>query len=201
MPAAIPIEVTASQQRKLKRIVKAKTSSQRDVFRARIILGLAQGLSHDEIAKEQSVSLLAIGRWRKRWSGQGSGGSPRRPWEGTQATAFGQGCRTGLELARTRAPHGGPWSVRGMASETGLSKSSVQRLWSADQLQPHRVRDFKLSKDLRFEEKFWDVVGLYLDPPSRPWCSAAMKRAPVSDSRTHPARTAFGPGTHSHPDP
>ena len=60
MPAAIPIEVTASQQRKLKGIVKAKTSSQRDVFRARIILGLAQGLSHDAIAKEQSVSLLAL---------------------------------------------------------------------------------------------------------------------------------------------
>ena len=54
-----------------------------------------------------------------------------------------------------------------MASETGLSKSSVQRLWSAHQLQPHRVRDFKLSKDLRFEEKFWDVVGLYLDPPEQ----------------------------------
>ena len=71
MPAAIPIEVTASQQRKLKRIVKAKTSSQRDVFRARIILGLAQGLSHEEIAKEQSVSLLAIGHWRKRWAAKG----------------------------------------------------------------------------------------------------------------------------------
>ena len=54
-----------------------------------------------------------------------------------------------------------------MASETGLSKSSVQRLWSAHQLEPHRVRDFKLSKDLRFEEKFWDVVGLYLDPPEQ----------------------------------
>jgi hypothetical protein len=54
-----------------------------------------------------------------------------------------------------------------MASETGLSKSSVQRLWSAHKLQPHRVRDFKLSKDLQFEEKFWDVVGLYLDPPEQ----------------------------------
>ena len=97
MPAPVPIEVTGSQQRELKRIVNAKTSSQRDVFRARIILGLAQGLSHDEIAKEQSVSLLAIGRWRKRWAAKGFEGSPRRPWEGTQATAFGQGCRRGLE--------------------------------------------------------------------------------------------------------
>src|SRR4029453_14935179 len=54
-----------------------------------------------------------------------------------------------------------------MARQTGLSKSSVQRLWSANQLQPHRVRDFRLSKDLQFEEKLWDVVGLYLDPPDR----------------------------------
>ena len=98
---------------------------------------------------------------------QGLGRTQRRPWTGTQTAAFGQGCRTGLESARTRAPHGGPWSVRTMASETGLSKSSVQRLWSAHKLQPYRVRDFKLSKDLRFEEKLWDVVGLYLDPPDR----------------------------------
>jgi transposase len=54
-----------------------------------------------------------------------------------------------------------------MACETGLSKSSVQRLWSAHDLKPHRVRGFKLSKDLRFEEKFWDVVGLYLNPPEQ----------------------------------
>src|SRR6476620_4358729 len=167
MPAAIPIEVTASQQRKLKRIVKAKTSSQRDVFRARIILGLAQGLSHEEIAKEQSVSLLAIGRWRKRWAAKGLEGLQDAPGRGRKPRLSARAVGRALSLARTRAPHGGPWSVRGMASETGLSKSSVQRLWSAHQLQPHRVRDFKLSKDLRFEEKFWDVVGLYLDPPEQ----------------------------------
>ena len=60
MPAAIPIEVTSEQQRELRRIVTAKTSSQRDVFRARIILSLAGGLSHQEISREQGVSLLAI---------------------------------------------------------------------------------------------------------------------------------------------
>ena len=54
-----------------------------------------------------------------------------------------------------------------MARQTGLSKSSVQRLWAAHELPPHRVRAFKLSQDLQFEEKFWDVVGLYLDPPDR----------------------------------
>ncbi len=54
-----------------------------------------------------------------------------------------------------------------MARETGLSKSSVQRLWSAHAIAPHRLKSFKLSKDLAFEEKFWDVVGLYLNPPDR----------------------------------
>ena len=54
-----------------------------------------------------------------------------------------------------------------MARETGLSKSSVQRLWSAHAIAPHRLKSFKLSKDLAFEEKFWDVVGLYLHPPDR----------------------------------
>lgn len=62
MPAPVRIQVRKSQQRELERIVKAKTSRQRDVFRARIIRGLAQGLSQEEIVKEQSVSLLAIGR-------------------------------------------------------------------------------------------------------------------------------------------
>ena len=86
-----------------------------------------------------------------------------------------------------------------MASETGLSKSSVQRLWSAHQLQPHRVRDFKLSKDLRFEEKFWDVVGLYLDPPEQALGSAAMKRARLRLSNAPSpdclwARDTFAPG-------
>ena len=57
-----------------------------------------------------------------------------------------------LSLARTQAPHGGAWSVRTMARQTGLSKSSVQRLWSAHQLQLHRVRHFKLSNHLQFEK-------------------------------------------------
>ena len=108
MPAAVPIEVSESQQRELERIVKAKTSRQREVFRARIILGLARGLSHQEISEEQSVSLLAIGRWRKpglreAWKGsktpQEGGGKP-----GLSAKAVGRA----LSLARTQRRTAGP---------------------------------------------------------------------------------------------
>jgi transposase len=87
MPAPVAIEVTESQQRELERIVKAKTSRQRDVFRARIILGLAQGLSHEEIAKEQLVSLLAIGGWRKRWAAKGLEGL-KEPRDGDAKRGF-----------------------------------------------------------------------------------------------------------------
>ena len=69
-----------------------------------------------------------------------------------------------------------------MARETGLSKSSVQRLWSAHSFAPHRLEGFKLSKDLAFEEKFWDVVGLYLNPADRALLSVAMRRASVRPS-------------------
>jgi transposase len=167
MPAAIAIEVSSEQQRELQRIVTAKTSSQRDVFRARIILALAEGLSHQEISREQGVSLLAIGRWRKRWAAEGLEGLKDAPGRGRKPTIAASAIRSALSLAARQAPGGGPWSVRAMARETGLSKSSVQRLWSTHAIAPHRLKSFKLSKDLAFEEKFWDVVGLYLNPPDR----------------------------------
>ena len=87
MPASVRIEVSATQKRELMRIVNAKTSSQREVFRARIIWGLARGLSHQEIAEEQSES---FGHWSlaEAMGGQGLGGAPRRPWTRTQAAAF-----------------------------------------------------------------------------------------------------------------
>src|SRR4029434_2165886 len=98
MPAPVPIEVTASQQRELKAIVKAKTSSQRDVFRARIILGLAEGLYHEEIAKEQTVSLLAIGRWRKRWAARGLEGLKDAPGRGRKPQLPAKAVRAVLRL-------------------------------------------------------------------------------------------------------
>jgi transposase len=59
------------------------------------------------------------------------------------------------------------WSTRTMARELSLSKNTVQRLWQANDLKPHRIRLFKLSHDQDFVGKFWDVVGLYLDPPTK----------------------------------
>ena len=57
------------------------------------------------------------------------------------------------------------WSCRTMAKAQGVSPATVQRIWSARELKPHRVKTFKLSGDKRFEDKLVDVVGLYLNPP------------------------------------
>src|SRR4030095_1588665 len=114
MPAPVPIEVTENQQRELERIVKAKTSRQRDVFRARIILGLAQGLSHEEIAGKQSVSLLAIGRWRKRWAAKGLEGLRDAPGRGRKARLSVKAVGRPLSLGRT-------------ALESGAHASSARR--------------------------------------------------------------------------
>ena len=54
-----------------------------------------------------------------------------------------------------------------MARHVGLSKDAVQRLWTANDLKPHHTRTFKLSNDPHFEQKFWDVIGLYLNPPDK----------------------------------
>ena len=96
MPAAIAIEVSSEQQRELQRIVTAKRSSQRDVFRARIILSSAEGLSHEEISRKQGVSFLAIGRWRKRWAAKGLEGLKDAPGRGRKPTIAATAIRSAL---------------------------------------------------------------------------------------------------------
>src|SRR5271166_3941285 len=63
--------------------------------------------------------------------------------------------------------HYGRWSVRSMGRHAGLSHSTVQRIWAKNELKPHLIKTLKLSNDPKFEEKFWDVIGLYLDPPAK----------------------------------
>ena len=76
-----------------------------------------------------------------------------------------------IEQVITRATQPPPprkrWSVRTMARAVGMSPDSVQRIWRANDIKPHLVKIFKLSNDKQFEEKFWDVIGLYLNPPER----------------------------------
>ena len=148
--------------------VRRRSTSQAWALRCRIILGCATGASNKDVAEKVGSTPHAVGRWRSRFvehriAGLGDmprSGAPRTVTDGQVAELIA----ATLERTPKDATH---WSTRSMAAATGLSQSTVSRIWRAFGLQPHRVETFKLSADPYFIDKVHDVVGLYLDPPER----------------------------------
>jgi len=161
------IRVTTEEKQELEEIVDAKTSTQRELFRAKIILQCAKGLDNTEVAERLRTSANTVGMWRRRFVCEGMLGL---------TDAAGRGRKSFLELAKVKKvideavkpPSGrSHWSCRKMAEYSGVSKSQVNKIWRDNDIKPHIVTTFKLSKDKNFEEKFWDVVGVYLNPPDK----------------------------------
>jgi transposase len=159
--------LSAEQRSELNRLVRAPSSAQKLVTRARIALLAAEGKDNDEIACELGTSRVTVGLWRQRVLDLGLAGLEEAPRPGRPVQA--DSARVRKVLTEVVQPPKGRarWSCRSMARHSGLSASTVQRLWAANDLKPHRTRTFKLSTDRQFEAKFWDVIGLYLDPPTR----------------------------------
>ena len=147
--------------------VRGGNTPQKLARRARVVLLAEDGLGPVEIARQVAMTRQSVQLWRARYLEGGLDalddlpGRGRKPWLAEQTV--------GRVLSEaTRPPPGRKrWSCRTMARHLGLSKSAVQAIWSANDIKPHRVQTFKLSKDPRFEEKFWDVIGLYLNPPGK----------------------------------
>lgn len=163
----IPLTIDSVQRGELERVVKSPTSSQRAVLRARIILLKAEGLSQEATAAKAGVRRRIVGKWCGRFArlglagladAKGRGRRSRIPEE-RKAVVITQAVRPPANRKR--------WSVRTMAAHAGVSVGTVHRLWQANDIKPHLTRTFKLSTDKRFEEKFWDVTGLYLNPPHK----------------------------------
>jgi transposase len=163
------LTMTDDQRTTLEAWVRAKTSPQRTVLRARICLLAADGLSNNLIAKRLCTSRPTVIQWRKRFQERGPTGLSEDAPHGPSPRALpAERVKTMVEATlHTTPPDATHWSVRSMAKAQGLSKSTVQRIWDAHGLQPHRVETFKLSKDKRFVEKLTDVVGVYLNPPDK----------------------------------
>jgi putative transposase len=136
------------------------------VRRAKIILLSASGKNDREIAPQLETSRNTVGLWRRRFLAQGVSGlydelRPGRP-RPISDERVAQLVRKTLKSKPKAATH---WSIRQIADETGVSKSTVHRIWQAFGLQPHRQKQFKLSSDPFFVEKVRDIVGLYLNRP------------------------------------
>jgi transposase len=161
------IALAAEEAEELSRRARATTVSVRDRRRAEIIVLSAQGLTQQRIAEQLGISRVAVNRWVGRFALHRLDGLSDRAGRGRKPWLPQTAVQQVVEQAVTPPPHLGRWSCRTMARVAGVSPASVQRLWAASDIKPHLSRTFKLSNDKRFEEKFWDVIGLYLNPPDK----------------------------------
>ena len=137
-----------------------------DVFRARLILALADGFSYREIEKRLHTSSPTIARWAQRFQQHRMDGlNPRH--KGSRPRVVTAAVQARILRRTLQAPLDGSthWTCRKLALTLGVSKSSVQRVWSQAQLKPHRLDRYMASNDPEFESKAADIIGLYLNPP------------------------------------
>jgi transposase len=155
------------QRQQLEGLIRATTASQADVLRARIILLAALNWPNEEIAAELNTSEPTVCKWRRRFARHGLAGLQDQVRSGRPAELSTAALNAVLTKVTQPLKGRGRWSCRSMARHAGLSKSWVQQLWFRNDLKPHQTRTFKLSNDKQFEQKFWDIVGLYLAPPQQ----------------------------------
>lgn len=165
--SVLKLELSEQQRRELSRLVRAPTSTQREVRRARIVLLRAEGKTQEATAQEVGVNRPVVAVWERRFRRNGMAGLIDAKGRGRKGSISPQTAERVLTEA-VQPPAGCTrWSVRAMARHMRVSPATVQRLWSTNDIKPHLVRTFKLSRDKNFEAKFWDVIGLYLNPPDR----------------------------------
>ncbi len=168
MRTGISITITPSQRRQLKAIVGDRNARQKHVWRAQIVLLSADRVGTVEIMHRTGRSKTCVWRWQERFMAEGTAGLLRDKTRPSRIPPLRQD-QIDRVLALTAAdpPHQAThWAATAMAKAVGISPSSVQRIWRAHHLAPHRVKTFKLSRDPKFAEKLRDVVGLYVDPPA-----------------------------------
>ncbi len=168
MRTGVTVQLSPTDHKRLQAIVDDRNSPQKHVWRARIVLLTADGHGTTEIMRQAGVAKTAVWRWQERFMLAGVDGllrdktrPPRIPPLG--AEVVGHVVQLTLSDPPGETTH---WTAPAMARASGVSVSSVQRIWRSHGLQPHRMRRFKLSNDPRFAEKLRDVVGLYVDPPA-----------------------------------
>ena len=169
MRKGIEIEVSAGDRARLEAIVADRNSPQKHVWRVRIILATGEGCGTAAIMRRAGVSKPSVWRWQERFMAEGVDGllhdqtRPARIPPLPKAVVEEVVMRTLEEAPPDELTH---WTAPALAAASGLSVSSVQRIWRAHGLRPHQVRSFKLSTDPRFAAKVEDIVGLYVDPPA-----------------------------------
>jgi transposase len=162
------VKLNADERDFLERRVRRRKVAQGDAVRAEIILRAAEGMNNSEIAHTLGVTRQTVRTWRKRFTKHRLDGLDDEPRCGAPRKIDDDKIEAIVVKTLEEKPKGAThWSTRSMAKASGVSTSSVHRIWRAFSLQPHRTETFKLSTDPQFVEKVRDIVGLYLDPPDK----------------------------------
>ena len=168
MRSGISITLKPADRRRLETLVGGRNTPHKHVWRAEIVLLSAEGVGTNEIIRQTGKSKTCVWRWQERFMQEGHDGllhdktRPSRiaPLESVVIERV-------VALTQTDPPaEATHWTAAMMAKAVDISASSVQRIWRLHGLQPHRVKQFKLSTDPRFVDKLRDIVGLYVDPPA-----------------------------------
>lgn len=163
-----PLNVTDEEREAMQNWARRPKSAQALALRARMILLCAEGNTNTAVAGKLNVRIQTVCKWRQRFLDRRLDGLLDEPRPGTPRKVSDAEVERVLTMTLESTPKDAThWSTRSLAAASGLSRSTVNRIWRAFSLQPHRSETFKLSKDPLFIEKVRDIVGLYLNPPDR----------------------------------
>lgn len=187
-PHAAALVLREEDRPELLRWSKRTKSSNGLAQRARIVLRCAEGQPSSTVASQLGVTNQTVGKWRARYIARGLGGLLDEPRCGAPRQVSDEQVETVLTKTLETMPRDAThWSTRAMAKTSGLSHTTVRRIWNAFGLQPHRVEHFKLSNDPQFTSKVRDIVGLYLNPPERALVLCADEKSEIQAlDRTQP---------------
>ena len=168
MRTGVTVYLSPTDRKRLQAIVDDRNSPQKHVWRARIVLATADGLGTATIMRTAGVSKTAVWRWQERFMSEGVDGLLRDKTRPARIARLTDDVAARIVALTLGEPPGETthWTGRVMAKAAGVSLTSVQRIWRAHGLAPHRIRTFKLSNDPKFAAKVRDIVGLYVDPPA-----------------------------------